>query len=176
MQELMIMRVFIIASLTADGFIGLNPDHLSTDWTSKEDTQLFVKMSKQAGTVVMGYRTFLTINRPLSGRRLIVYTPKSDDIKMEGIETTREDPQTLVRRLKNDGANDIAVAGGASIYRLFMDSGVVDELYLTIEPIIFGHGISLFGDSLPVTKLKLLETKQLNANTILLHYAVNKQT
>ncbi|HUD07958.1 MAG TPA: dihydrofolate reductase family protein [Candidatus Saccharimonadales bacterium] len=170
------MRVFIIASLTADGFIGLNSDHLSTDWTSKEDTMLFVKMSKQAGTVVMGYRTFLTINRPLTGRRLIVYTPKADDIKMEGVETTREEPQILVKRLEKEGVHNIVIAGGASIYKLFMDSGVVTELYLTIEPIIFGHGISLFSDKLPLTKLKLLETEKLNSNTILLHYEVINKT
>jgi dihydrofolate reductase len=172
----MIMRVFIIASLTADGFIGLSADHLSTEWTSKEDTALFVKMSKQAGIVVMGYRTFLTINRPLPGRRLIVYTPQADDIKMEGVETTREDPRILIKRLEKEGAQAVAISGGASIYKLFMDSGVVNELYLTIEPIIFGHGISLFSEKLPLTKLKLIDTQKLNADTILLHYTVNKQS
>jgi dihydrofolate reductase len=168
------MRVFIIASLTADGFIGLNTDHLSTTWTSKEDTQLFVKISKAAGVVVMGSRTFATINRPLPGRRLIVYIPKSEKLNVEGIETTREEPAVLIKRLKKEGAKAVAVSGGASIYALFMASGVVDELYLTIEPVLFGHGISLFNEDLPLTNLKLLECQALNQNTILLHYTVIK--
>ncbi len=168
------MRVFIIASLTADGFIGLNANHLSTTWTSSEDTKFFVKMSKQAGIVVMGSRTFATLNRALPGRRLIIYTPQPDDINIEGVETTRENPIALVKRLAKEGASAIAIAGGASIYAMFMASGVVDELYLTIEPIIFGHGISLFNKDLPVTKLTLLDQQQLNPNTLLLHYLVNK--
>jgi len=166
------MRVFIIASLTADGFIGLNADHLSTTWTSKEDTQLFVRLSKEAGVVVMGSRTFATINRALPGRRLIVYIPKSEKIKTEGIETTQEEPAALVQRLEKEGEKAIAVSGGASIYSLFMASGVVDELYLTIEPIIFGHGLSLFNKDMPPTNLRLLKCQSLNSNTILLHYAV----
>lgn len=168
------MKVFIIACLTADGFIGQNADHLSTTWTSPEDTKFFIKMSKQAGVVVMGLRTFATINRALPGRRLIVYTPNTDDIKIDGVETTNEDPVVLVKRLAKEGAQAVAISGGASIYAMFMASGVVDELYLTIEPVIFGRGLPLFNKNLPMTKLTLMDYQALNPNTIVLHYAIRK--
>ncbi|MGD0284667.1 MAG: dihydrofolate reductase family protein [Candidatus Saccharimonadales bacterium] len=168
------MKVFIIACLTADGFIGQNADHLSTTWTSPEDTKFFIKMSKEAGVVVMGSRTFSTINRSLPGRRLIVYTPNADDIKVADVETTNEDPVALVKRLENEGAQAVAIAGGASIYAMFMASGVVDELYLTIEPVIFGQGLPLFNETLPAIKLTLIDSQALNPNTMMLHYAFNK--
>jgi dihydrofolate reductase len=168
------MKVFIIACLTADGCIGRSADHVSTTWTSPEDTKFFIKKSKQAGVVVMGLRTFATINRALPERRLIVYTPNASELNVTGIETTNETPIILVKRLTQEGVQALAVAGGASIYALFMASGVVDELYLTIEPVIFGHGIPLFNETLPDIKLTLLDTEKLNSNTIMLHYAVNK--
>jgi len=164
------MKVFIIAALTADGFIGRNAGHLA-DWTSSEDKKLFVSLTKQAGTMVMGSRTFATIGRALPGRKTIVYTSKPDEFSVEGVEATNEPPAALLQRLAAAGVEAVAVCGGASIYGLFMRAGVVDELYITVEPILFGTGITLF-DAETETRLQLLETKQLNDNTVLLHYAV----
>jgi dihydrofolate reductase len=49
---------------------------------------------------------------------------------------------------------------------------MLDELYLTIEPISFGCGISLF-ENQQTTKWKLRAIKKLNnVGTILLHYTL----
>jgi dihydrofolate reductase len=164
------MKVFIIAALTADGFIGRDAGHLA-DWTSPEDKKLFVSLTKQAGTMVMGARTFATIGKALPGRKTIVYTSKPEAFSVEGVEATNEAPEVLLRRLAGEGIEQVAICGGASIYGLFMRAGLVDELYLTIEPVLFGAGITLF-DAPTQTKLHLLESRPLNDNTVLLHYAV----
>jgi dihydrofolate reductase len=166
------MKVFLIAALTADGFIGRNASHLA-DWTSPEDKKLFVRLTKEAGVVVMGSRTFATIGRALPGRRMVVYTTKPGDFAADGVEATNEAPAELVARLSKEGAQGLAVCGGASIYSLFMQAGVVDELYLTIEPVLFGTGITLFKDEME-TRLTLADTQQLNENTVLLHYSVSR--
>lgn len=165
------MKVFIIAAISADGFIARNTTELA-DWTSSEDKKLFVKLTKEAGVMVMGATTLATIGRALPGRRTIVYTTHPQDINIEGVEPTTEDPKLLVERLKNEGAEAIAVCGGRSIYSLFLQAGLVDELYLTVEPVLFGSGIGLFKDELN-TKLSLLEATNLNKDVILLHYAVD---
>lgn len=163
------MKVFAIASVTADGFIGKTADHLA-DWTSPEDKKLFVRLTKQAGIMVMGSRTFATIGRALPERRTIVYTSKPELINVEGVETTNEAPADLIDRLRKEGAEGIAICGGSLIYSMFVDAGLVDELYLTVEPIIFGKGIPLFNGELDI-KLSLIETSKLNEHTVLLHYA-----
>lgn len=170
------MKVFIIAAISADGFIGQDDAHRSFSWTSKEDKQLLVQLSKEAGVIVMGSRTFNTfrVRRAPPGRKLIIYTSHPETIAGEGdIETTKEDPRKLVARLKKAGAAGLAIEGGATIYKLFMDSGVVDELYLTVEPVIFGSGTSLFSGPV-AADLLLLESRLLNDNTVLLHYIVKK--
>ncbi len=56
-----------------------------------------------------------------------------------------------------------------------MEKGLVDEIYLDIEPFVFGSGIKLFADGEWENKLKLLGTKLLSRNTIQLHYKVIKK-
>jgi dihydrofolate reductase len=162
------MRVFIIAAVTADGFIGQDASHLSTKWTSEADKRVFGKLTKEAGTIVMGSRTYATIGRPLPGRRTIVCSSH----QIEGAETTAETPKELVNRLASEGVKSLAVCGGAYVYTQFMQAGVVDDIYLDIEPVVFGKGIELF-DNVISAKLKLLGSERLNdEGTTLNHYAV----
>lgn len=168
------MKTVLIAAVTADGFIGRTAEHLA-DWTGRADKKLFIEVTKQAGVMVMGSRTFATIGRALPGRRTIVYTARPERITAEGVETTAETPAALITRLTNEGAAGLAICGGASMYSQFMAAGVVDELYLTVAPLVFGSGVQLFNQTLDC-KLKLLDFKKLDANTVLLHYGVVRET
>lgn len=166
------MKVLLLVSLTVDGLIGRSNLHLA-NWSSREDKQFFVSMTKRAGTIVMGSNTFDTIGKPLPGRHTILYAKNPDKYKYDDVETTKEDPKDLVKRLNTQGLKTLIVCGGASIYNLFMSSGVIDELYLTIEPIIFGNGLRLFASDLDIS-LSLKSVKKLNSNTLLVHYRVKK--
>jgi len=163
------MKVFIIAAVTADGFIGRDSGH-SADWTGKEDKKVFVRLTKEAGVMVMGSNTFKTIGRALPGRRTIVYTRDPAEITVADIETTNEPPDTLITRLRKEGSAGVAICGGASIYDLFIRAGLVDELYLTVSPLLFGQGMPLFMHALDV-KLQLLDTQPLPGGSVLVHYS-----
>lgn len=164
------MNVFIIAALSADGFIAKSKEH-PANWTSKEDKAKFVELTKKAGVMVMGRTTFDTIGKALPGRRTIVYTNSNRNI--EGVESTSESPKALLGRLEREGHNQVAIVGGQSIYDLFYASGLVDELYLTIEPVIFGNGIKLFKSDIG-GNISLLQEEKLNDDTLFLHYKVEK--
>ncbi len=162
--------VFMIAVITADGFIAKNSKHTPVGWTSKEDKEFFKRKTKEAGVVVMGSNTYEVMSRPLEDRLNIVY---SRDKQYDGAETTRAEPKDLIEDLTKRGYKKIAICGGSTIYTMFMESGMVDKLYLTIEPIVFGAGLSLFNKEFDV-KLELLSNKQIGENTILLEYNVIK--
>ena len=164
------MRVFAIAALTADGFIGQDSSH-SADWTGTEDKKVFVRLTKEAGTIIMGSKTLATIGRALPGRRTIVYTNHPDNISVRGVETTNEEPALLLKRLVKEGSTAVAICGGASIYDLFLRSGVVDELYLTYVPQMFGSGITLCLSPLDIS-LELLESTNLSDGSVLCHYRI----
>jgi len=165
------MKTFLIAAITADGFIARNPQHTPLEWTSKEDKQFFTKMTKQAGVVVMGLNTYKTIGKPLANRHNIIYAPSGTIL--EGVEITQDDPKTLLSKLEQKGFGEVAICGGATIYTMFMAAGVIDTLYLTVEPMIFGNGIHLFNKELD-KKLELRSMQKLNEQTMLLEYNVIK--
>lgn len=169
-----IMHVFILASITADGFIGRDDQHTSLDWTSPEDKRHFVATTKAAGVMVMGSKTFATIGRGLPGRKTYVYTSQPDKLHgMEGVEPVSIPPAELLQKLQTEGYEQVAVCGGASIYSLFLEAGVVDELVLTVEPLVFGKGLSLLAQRTDV-RLRLTASQPLNDNTLLLRYAVSR--
>ncbi len=120
----------------------------------------------------MGLNTFKTIGKPLPGRHNIVYAPPEQD-PIEGVEITQKPPQELIKDLENRGYKEVAICGGATIYTMFMEAIVVDTLYLTIEPIVFGSGIHLFNKEFD-RKLELKSTQNLNQQTILLEYGIVK--
>lgn len=165
------MKVILIVALSADGFIGKSADHFA-DWTSKEDKKLFVELTKKAGVIVMGRNTYETIGKALPGRLNIVYTSRSID--NSEIQTTREKPAELISRLAKEGYPQLAVCGGQAVYDLFLKNNVVDELYVTIEPKLFGSGIPM-SKSFSNTNLQLMDCKKLNDDTLSLHYKVRKQ-
>ena len=160
------VNTFIIVATSADGFIAKDPKEPSTNWTSKEDKTHFIETTKKAGTIVMGLNTFKTIGKALPGRRNIVYSEQI--IEVPNIETTSLAPKELIEKLEKEGVKDLAVCGGATIYTMFLKSGLINKIYLTIEPIIFGSGIKLFNEPIE-QKFKLIKSEQ-KENTMFLEY------
>jgi len=175
------MNCFIIAALTADGFIGRDVTQNSTRWTSKEDADWFSQKSKGAGIVVMGRATYDTIGRPLPDRITVVYSRTADvdqlvenqtKLEKNQVYYTQAKPKDLLKQLKEFNFDEVAIGGGSSIYTMFMEAGVVNKLYLTVEPVLFGEGVRLFNQKLD-QKLELIKTENLSPQTLLLEYGVN---
>jgi len=134
------ISTFIIAATSKDGFIAKDADHNSFKWTSEEDHKRFVELTKRAGVVIVGSKTFKTFKNPLKDRVNIVYS-RSQKFNASNVTSTSDNPGVLLNKLDALGFKEAAVIGGAEIYRMFLDKDVVDRIYLTIEPVEFGSGI-----------------------------------
>lgn len=166
------MKVILIAAISADGFIGRDSSH-TADWTSKDDKKLFITVTKESGVMIMGSNTFKTIGKALPGRKTIIYSTKPEQFKeIEGdIEVTAEPATELIERLAKQGYDSVTICGGAQIYGQFLKAKLITEVFLTVEPVLFGSGVPLsLGADL--TKLKLIDSQNLNQDSILLHYQV----
>lgn len=170
------MHVFLIAATTLDGFIAQDKNHLSTKWTSKEDFQFFKERTTQAGVLVMGRTTFETIGRALPGRKIIVMSsqPKPEkysQLNDAQVEYTSETPEKILQKLSAAGRTEVAICGGASVYTQFMQAGLINTLFITVEPVLFGTGITLFNQPISA-QLTLNKVHQLSEQTIVLEYKV----
>jgi len=163
------MKCFISAALTADGYIGRNAKHAAM-WTGKEDKKRFIEITKRAGVVIIGQNTWFTLGKPLKDRLNIVYSPTPLE-PVAGMEVTMKSPADLLAELESRGFKEVAICGGSMIYTMFMKSGLVDTLYLTIEPLLFGDGIKLFKEELDF-KLSLVSSVQTESGALLLEYRV----
>ncbi|MBP7700737.1 dihydrofolate reductase [Candidatus Woesebacteria bacterium] len=167
------MKVTLIASITADGFIAQNTQQSSLKWTSREDTRFFIDFTKKVGVLIMGSTTFATIGKPLPGRKIIVLTKsqKYDQFDSSQVVAESRSLKEIIKELSDSGQQEVAISGGSSVYTQFMKEGLVDELYLTVEPIVFGEGIKLF--QTPINQnLNLIEIIDLSEQTKVMHYKV----
>ncbi|MDB5239058.1 MAG: folA [Candidatus Parcubacteria bacterium] len=164
------IKAFLIAAVSADGFIAKNEQHAAM-WTGKADKKRFVELTKRAGVVVMGSTTYATIGRPLKERVNIVYSRTKT---FEGAEITSLEPRALMQELESRGFKEVAICGGSHIYSMFMKAGLIDTIYLTIEPLLFGSGISLFNEEM-TQRLKLVSSAESESGALLLEYKVEHE-
>lgn len=165
------MKTALIVATTADGFIAASEGQNSLEWTSPEDKAFFVKKTKEIGTMVMGLNTFRTIGKGLKGRRMVVLTPKpAEEASVDGVEFVSAEPAELLRRLEAEGVERIAICGGAHVYSQFLKLGLVDEIFMTVEPILFGSGTP-FVSGLGAVRLERVSAEPMGPAT-LIHYRV----
>lgn len=157
-------------AVTADGKIAKDKAQFA-DWTSREDKQLFKEISKSHGVVMMGANTFRTFPAPLPGRLNVVFSEADNNPEQEGVKWVKGDPEPVLEELEKLGYKSALLGGGAFLNSLFLERKLISEIILTIEPKIFGQGISLFNRDLEAD-LKLQELKKINENTVLIRYQV----
>jgi len=172
------MKVVSVMAMSLNGKItrGELPDN--SGWQSREDLEFFSTLLPKYDTRIMGRKTYLAQRDNLKhkqGLLRVILTKNPDMYQNEAIdnmlEFSSETPNELVDRMSLQQRNKILLLGGSEINGLFFNSNLVDQLYITIEPILFGMGKPFASILENETKLKLLDSKQLNSQgTMLLHY------
>lgn len=176
------MKVMMVMLSSVDGKTtwGNNPNVYS--WSSIEDQRHFFSLVKKNDLIVMGRATYEAVHSQikLQEKKLrIVLTRQPEKFKKvmirNQLEFSNKSPEQLIKRLTLLGYKKILLVGGSIINGLFLKQNLVDELYLTIEPKIFGNGKNLVEGQSLNHKLQLINVKKLNkAGTLLLKYKVNK--
>ena len=167
------MKVLLIMAQTLDGVISRSSDEF-IDWTGNADKKMFMQVTKKAGVVIMGSKTFSTLGRPLPGRKNIVLTRNKQRISSDpNLIFTSKSPQEILQGLQEDGFSEAALIGGSQINTLFARENLIDEYIITIAPKIFGKGLNLFNETLDLN-LDLDSYEILEEKYLLLTYKAQK--
>lgn len=171
------MKTILYMAMTVNGKIaGIDDD---TSWTSKEDWAGFFAKAQEIGVIIIGRKTYEAIKKentliPGIKLRIVVTHDTPKDTPPHTIFTD-QNPHQILNIVTSHGFSTAMVAGGGQINSLFLKAGLIDELYIDIEPLVLGRGIPLFADGDFEARLKLLGVKTLsNHQTIQLHYKVLK--
>lgn len=165
------MKVTLMMAMTVDGKIARNDRHFP-DWTGSEDKKLFVQITKSAGAIIMGSKTYDTIGSPLPDRKNIVLTRNpSRRSNHPDLEFTAKSPDAILKDLETAGFKEAVLVGGSVINSVFARMNLIDEIIITIAPRIFGTGVPLFNHEMDM-RLDLQSVETLGRNYVLLRYRV----
>lgn len=164
------MKVTMVMAMTLDGKIARDNDH-PADWTGKKDKLKFVEITKRAGVVIMGSKTFDTIGRALPDRKNIVMTRNRARKSVDNLIFTDQAPNLILEGLAREGFNEVALIGGTQINSLFARADLIDEIYITVLPLFFGRGLSLFDHDMD-TRLFLVDCEIISDHALVLRYRV----
>ena len=174
------VRVFIACSL--DGFIAGPDDDLSwlpgaegnDDEDGIEDSG-YGGFIRQVGALLMGRRTHDVVASfdgrwPYGERPVLVATHRPLESKSDTVRAVSGDIGSLVSQAKEAaGDADVYLDGGGMI-RQGLDAGLVDELTVTVVPIVLGRGVPLFAGSARRHELRLVEHRALSDDMMQLRY------
>jgi dihydrofolate reductase len=139
------MRIILVFVSTLDGKITRWGDPKVSSWTSEEDKKYFRKTWNEAPLIVMGSNTFRAEKLGSVKDHLIVVmtrhpsTYKDKEVRGQ-LEFSDESPAQLAARFEKASFERMLVVGGAHIATSFLKAGLINEIWLTIEPKIFGKG------------------------------------
>ncbi len=148
------MTLHVVSSL--DGFIARKDNSVS--WLevdgryeagisiSEEEAASFVK---GIDCYVLGSRTYehaLDLGWPYGDTPTVVLTGRELPAARSSVEFYSGDLETLVNGKLAPRFRNIWLVGGAMLCQRFLELGLVDEIRLTIAPVLLGDGLRLFGD------------------------------
>lgn len=148
------------------------PAHLKDETVSKEPNKLF-------DTVLMGRKTYdigfqQGITNPYPTLDQYVFSRTIKERPHENIIMVSENAVEVIRSLKNKQGKAIWLCGGSELATELLTAGLIDQIIIKLNPVIFGSGIPLFASSDKPAGLILTNSKIFNSGHLILQYDVEK--
>jgi dihydrofolate reductase len=174
------MRKLIVGlAITLDGYIeGPNGEY---DWCFTDQDYGLQAFFERVDAIFIGRKSYemahsnngeIMAGMPKMTEYVFSTTLKS--VK-EGAVLISDDSIANARRIKEQFGKDIWLFGGASLTDALMKEGLVDELWMSVHPILLGGGKLLFREQENRTKLTLLESKTYETGLVSFRYSIHTE-
>jgi dihydrofolate reductase len=169
------LQLFIGASL--DGCIaGPNGDR---SWQFHDADYGSTPFHARVDTVLMGRRTYETALSfdawPYAGRRVVVFTRQPDlAVSTPDTVATSRQPADVVAELRARDGGTLWLAGGSELVHACLDAELVDDIIVSIHPLILGSGTPLFATGTRRTALALTGERRFPSGLVQLVYRVER--
>lgn len=174
-------HVFIAKSL--DGFVA-REDH-GLDWLMKQDTgegdHGFAAFMDSVDGMIMGAGTFRTVlgfgEWPYTKPVVVVSRSLTDADLPEHlagrVRISAKDPAALMAELDAAGWMRAYVDGGRLV-QSFLREGLIEDMIISVIPVLIGSGISLFGPLDRDVDLELIRAEPFGAGLLQTQYRVKQ--
>lgn len=171
------MRKVVTGFATSlDGYI--EGPHGEYDWIVVDKEMDFAEMASRYDTYLYGrksYEAVRAMGQPPSPKAAHYVFSTSLPEVAEGFTLVKEHVREAVLALKAQPGKDIAVYGGASLLSSLLDLELVDELSLSIIPVVLGGGKPMVTSLAHQVWLTLSGTRTYANGTVQLTYSVRKR-
>lgn len=123
----MMQSLGLIVACDKNKLIGLDN---KLPWRIKEEMSFF-KSTTINNVVIMGYNTYLSLQKPLSDRLNIVLTSKKLD-NFGSVYFFNDINMCLKFCEDHSYSKKIFIIGGESVYKHFLDNKLIDYMYISI--------------------------------------------
>ena len=168
-------KVILEAALSLDGYVA-RPDG-SVDFLVMPKGFSLAPFFKTIDTALMGRKTYEVALRMSGGKynsyglATYVFSRSLPPGERDGVIFTSDPPRKVVESLRERKGKHVFLMGGGELLRDFLKEDLVDEIYLTLMPVLLGAGIPLFPAGFPQRDFSLLGTKSYPPGVVRLQYA-----
>jgi dihydrofolate reductase len=106
----------------------------------------------------------------LSSRDLPVPEGEGVDVRIVDAKV----PDLYEEMIAAAGERDLWVLGGGNVASQFADEGLLDEVCLTVVPVVLGEGKPLFDRRLPGGPMQLIATRAFDSGMVELRYEISR--
>lgn len=168
-------RVRYSVAMSLDGYIA-GPKGES-DWIVIDPDIDFHALFADFDTILLGRHTYEATRQPgsaggMPGVQTYVFSYTLRPADCPGVIVS-DDPKEVVNALKASSGKDIWLFGGGSLFRSFLQLGLVDAIEVAIIPVLLGGGgVPLLPSPATLTKLTLVKQRVYEkTGTVSLEYA-----
>jgi dihydrofolate reductase len=169
------VRVFIACSL--DGFIAGAEDDLS--WLPEPDPNEdygYAAFIAETGAILMGRGTYDVAagfpEWPYGDTPVYVATSRPLEPVAKTVKAVKGTPGKMLATARRKAGDDDVYLDGGALIRSFLDAGLVDDLVVTLVPVILGSGAPLFAGTAARQALVPHETRIFPSGLTQLRYGV----
>ncbi|MCC5925585.1 MAG: dihydrofolate reductase [Bacteroidetes bacterium] len=170
------LSLFIASSL--DGYIAKPNDDLSFLKLVEKDGEDYgyAEFTANIDTIILGRKTYDYVLKAIgsehydNGHRDVYVITRTERPSVGKTTFYSGDVQALVQQLKSEDGKDIYCDGGAEIIHELLQHDLIDELIISVIPILLGNGTRLFKDNRPEQRLEFVSAKSFDTGLTQLHY------
>jgi dihydrofolate reductase len=100
----------------------------------------------------------------------IVLSKSKEGIESKNTTIISENLSANISKIKNQTGKNIIVFGSPTAVQSLLKENLIDEFWLSVNPILLGAGRTLFENLTSIMKLKFLDSKNFPEGIVLLHY------
>lgn len=176
--------------MSVDGFVstGPNDEQQWVTWAWEEIGSDVLALADSTDTILIGRKLAIDyipywesvytnpademyeVSKRVVNHKKVVFTKTLEKSEWNNTEIATGDLTQEVNRLKAQEGKDIIVYGGSSFVAALVQAELIDEFHLFINPVVLGHGESIFSSLASYKQIKLRYTTVYNSGIVLMCY------